>query len=78
MCVKVREIYESAIEAEPPYDLPDADCRSLCLRYAELERKLGEVSGRAGGRAVVAGSSAGEWVLPARGVWPTGFERRAH
>jgi pre-mRNA-splicing factor SYF1 len=36
-------VYESAIEAEPPHELADADVRSLCLRYAELERKLGEV-----------------------------------
>ena len=34
---------EMAIEATPPQDLPDADCRTLCLRYAQLERKLGEV-----------------------------------
>ncbi len=42
--IQVREIYESAIEAEDPYDLPDTDTRKLVLRYAELERKLGEVS----------------------------------
>jgi hypothetical protein len=41
--MQVREIYESAIEAEPPHDLPDTDCLSLCTRYAALERKLGEV-----------------------------------
>ncbi|KAJ9518397.1 hypothetical protein QJQ45_018420 [Haematococcus lacustris] len=40
---KVREIYESAIEMEPPYDLADVDCRQMCMRYAELERKLGEI-----------------------------------
>ncbi|KAI7898122.1 uncharacterized protein BX663DRAFT_525797 [Cokeromyces recurvatus] len=33
-----REIYERAIEA-----LPDKDVRVMCLRYAELERKLGEI-----------------------------------
>eukprot|EP00775_Hariotina_reticulata_P012401 gene12401-12536_t len=40
---KVREIYETAIESVPPGDLPEADIRSLCVRYAQLERKLGEV-----------------------------------
>lgn len=40
---QVREIYESCIEAEPPNDLPDADLRDLCVRYAQLERKLGEI-----------------------------------
>ena len=33
-----REIYEQAIEA-----LPDKDVRIMSLRYAELERKLGEI-----------------------------------
>eukprot|EP00879_Flechtneria_rotunda_P016677 GHRR01017452.1.p1 GENE.GHRR01017452.1~~GHRR01017452.1.p1 ORF type:complete len:759 (+),score=226.66 GHRR01017452.1:413-2689(+) len=40
---KVREIYESAIESEPPGELPEADIRVLCVRYAQLERKLGEI-----------------------------------
>jgi len=40
---KVREIYESAIEAEPPFGMSDADTVAMCLRYAELERKLGEI-----------------------------------
>ncbi|GLC45042.1 hypothetical protein PLESTB_001462400 [Pleodorina starrii] len=40
---KVREIYESAIEAEPPNDLSDNDVRELCMRYAALETKLGEI-----------------------------------
>ncbi|GAB4814261.1 hypothetical protein N2152v2_001307 [Parachlorella kessleri] len=40
---KVREIYEAAIEAQPPHNLGDADTRALCRRYAQLERKLGEV-----------------------------------
>ncbi len=39
----MREIFESAVEMEPPNELPDADCRTMCMRYAELERKLGEV-----------------------------------
>ena len=33
-----REIYEKAIE-----DLPDEACRVVCVRYAELERALGEI-----------------------------------
>lgn len=33
-----REIYEHAIES-----LPDKDVRVMSLRYAELERKLGEI-----------------------------------
>ncbi|CAL8465590.1 g5126 [Coccomyxa elongata] len=40
---KVREIYETAIEAEAPDGLSDEDCKKLCLRYAALERKLGEI-----------------------------------
>ena len=40
---QVREIYESAIEAQPPHALSDADTRTVCLRYAALERRLGEV-----------------------------------
>ncbi|XP_048587532.1 pre-mRNA-splicing factor SYF1-like [Nematostella vectensis] len=33
-----REIYEKAIEV-----LPDDDAREMCIRFAELERKLGEI-----------------------------------
>lgn len=40
---QVREIYEAAIEATPPADFADGDVRALCVRYAALERKLGEV-----------------------------------
>lgn len=40
---KVREIYESAIEAEPPFAMTDADTLAMCLRYAALERRLGEI-----------------------------------
>lgn len=40
---KVREIYETAIEAEAPYGVPDEDCKKMCLRYAKLERGLGEI-----------------------------------
>ncbi|KAI9311508.1 putative Pre-mRNA-splicing factor syf1 [Dichotomocladium elegans] len=36
--VAAREIYERAIEA-----LPDKDVRPMCLKYADLERKLGEI-----------------------------------
>ena len=32
--LQVREIYESVIEAEEPYGLPDEDCKKLCLRWA--------------------------------------------
>eukprot|EP00798_Chlamydomonas_sp_ICE-L_P015815 gene15815-21933_t len=39
----VREIYETAIEAETPYELADEDVRTMSLRYAQLEKKLGEV-----------------------------------
>ena len=35
---KTREIYQKAID-----DLPDDQTREMCLRFAELERKLGEV-----------------------------------
>lgn len=41
--LQVREVYESAIEAQPPFALTDADTRTICLRYAALERRLGEV-----------------------------------
>lgn len=40
---QVREIYETAIEASPPYGVSDDDCKRMCLRYSQLERKLGEV-----------------------------------
>lgn len=40
---QVREIYENAIESAPPAELPEADVRVLCVRYAQLERKLGEI-----------------------------------
>ncbi|KAF9918455.1 pre-mRNA-splicing factor syf1 [Lobosporangium transversale] len=33
-----REIYERAIET-----LPDKDARMMCMRFAEMERKLGEI-----------------------------------
>ncbi|GBF90079.1 pre-mRNA-splicing factor [Raphidocelis subcapitata] len=40
---KVREIYEAAIESQPPHDFSNDATRQLCVRYAALERKLGEV-----------------------------------
>lgn len=40
---KVREVYEMAVEAEPPYSLSDGDCKTMCMRYARLETKVGEV-----------------------------------
>jgi pre-mRNA-splicing factor SYF1 len=43
LVLQLREIYESAIELEPPEDLPEADVRTMGLQYAQLERKLGEV-----------------------------------
>ena len=33
-----REIYERAFEV-----LPDKEAKDMCLKYAELERKLGEI-----------------------------------
>ena len=40
---KLREIYEGAMEAQAPHELSDADVRTLGLRYAMLEKKLGEI-----------------------------------
>lgn len=34
---KTREIYEDAIEAQPPHELADPDCLKLALGYASLE-----------------------------------------
>lgn len=36
---KTREIYEQAIES----GLPDKDVKTMCLKYAELEKSLGEI-----------------------------------
>lgn len=55
MTAQVREIYESAIEVEPPNDLSDDDVRELCMRYAALETKLGEIDR---GRAIYVHGSA--------------------
>ncbi len=43
---QVREIYETAVEAEPPYALSDADCKTMCLRYARLEKQVCSCRGR--------------------------------
>lgn len=40
---KVREVFEMAIEAEPPAEVPDEDALDLCTRYAKIERDLGEI-----------------------------------
>lgn len=40
---KIREIYEAAIEADQSFALSDADTRTMCLRYAALETRLGEI-----------------------------------
>ncbi len=40
----MREIYEMAVEAEPPYSLSDADCKTMCIRYARLETKVPQPS----------------------------------
>lgn len=42
-CPQVREVYEQAIEGQAPYQLSDEDCRKMVLRYASLERQLGEI-----------------------------------
>lgn len=36
---KTREIYEQAIES----GLPDKDVKAMCVKYAELEKSLGEI-----------------------------------
>lgn len=38
--LQVREIYETAIEAEAPYGLPDEDCKKMCLRYTHTHLPL--------------------------------------
>merc|ERR1712113_255828 len=40
---KLREIYETAINAEQPFNLLDTDVKELCLRFAKLECSLGEI-----------------------------------
>ena len=40
---KMRSIYQNAIEEEPPQGLADEDVKQMCLRYANLEKKLGEI-----------------------------------
>jgi len=43
LAAQVREIYEMAVEAEPPYSLSDADCKTMCLRYARVEKQVSVV-----------------------------------
>ncbi|GMY37237.1 pre-mRNA-splicing factor SYF1 [Fagus crenata] len=52
---KTRELYEQAIES----GLPDKDMRTMCLRYAELEKSLGEID-RARGIYVFASQFAAD------------------
>ena len=40
---KVREIYQTAIEAQPPHELSDEDCKKMFVRFATLEKNLGEI-----------------------------------
>jgi len=40
---KVREVFETAIEAEGDAALTDADCRDVCRRFARVETNLGEI-----------------------------------
>ncbi|KAL5716933.1 hypothetical protein ACHQM5_010035 [Ranunculus cassubicifolius] len=47
---KTREIYEQAIES----GLPDKDVKTMCMKYAELEKSLGEIDR---GRAIYVFSS---------------------
>ena len=63
---KVREIYEHAIEAQPPDALNDADTRIMCIRYAALERRLGEID-RA--RAILVHASSLSDPKAAPGFW---------
>lgn len=40
---KMREVFENAIEAKGQFQLKDEDVVKLCISYAQLELKLGEV-----------------------------------
>ena len=40
---KLRAIYQNALEEEPPAGLQDAGVKAMCLKFAALERQLGEV-----------------------------------
>ena len=39
---QVREIYETCIEAEAPYGLPDEDCKKMCLGSVQLKPRVPE------------------------------------
>jgi pre-mRNA-splicing factor SYF1 len=40
---KVRELFETAIEAQEPCQLMDKHIKEICLRFAKLELRLGEI-----------------------------------
>lgn len=40
---KVREVYQMACEAEPPYELADKDVLALSLEFITIERRLQEI-----------------------------------
>ena len=64
---KVRSIYQQAIEEEPPVGLDDEGVKTMCLRYAGLEKKLGEID-RA--RAIIRhGSQLANPKQPNCGYW---------
>ncbi|CAK0786535.1 hypothetical protein CVIRNUC_009748 [Coccomyxa viridis] len=70
---KVREIYETAIEEQEDGGLSDEDCKKMCLRYAALERRLGEID-RARAIYVHASSLADPRTDPAFWADWNGFE----
>ena len=70
---QVREIYETAIEEQEDGGLSDEDCKKMCLRYAALERRLGEID-RARAIYVHASSLADPRTDPAFWADWNGFE----
>eukprot|EP00747_Dinoflagellata_sp_TGD_P158583 gnl/TRDRNA2_/TRDRNA2_177822_c0_seq3.p2 gnl/TRDRNA2_/TRDRNA2_177822_c0~~gnl/TRDRNA2_/TRDRNA2_177822_c0_seq3.p2 ORF type:complete len:121 (-),score=10.32 gnl/TRDRNA2_/TRDRNA2_177822_c0_seq3:101-463(-) len=40
---KVREVYETAIDAEEPYHMKDDDIKDFCLSFALFEKEMGEI-----------------------------------
>ena len=40
---KVRAVYQGAIEVEPPEGLEDAGVKAMCVKFATLEKQLGEI-----------------------------------
>ena len=64
---RTREVYEKAIEV-----LPDDSAKNMCLEYAELERKLGEVrvdSEQSWGEAGLREASEESTQNPSGDVW---------